>query len=66
MPDRFQGGHQLPAAHRGAGRRPGQGAEGRVHDEQHDGDRGGVGQARPQVRPHVRQKSLRPLVRSYD
>lgn len=61
--DRVQGGHQLSAAHRGAGRRPGQGAAGRVHAVQHDGHRRGLGPSRPQVRLDVRETGVRPLVR---
>jgi len=63
VPDRVQGGHQLPAAHRGAGRRSGQGPAGRVHVVQHNGHRRGVGPARSQVRSHVRETGVRPLVR---
>ena len=63
VPYGVQGGHQLPASHRRSGRRPGQGAAGGVHDEQHDGHSGGLGQTGPQVRPHVREEGLRPLVR---
>lgn len=63
VPDRVQGGHQLPAADRGAGRRSGQSAAGGVHAVQHDGHRRGVGPARPQVRPDVRETGVRPLVR---
>ena len=39
------------------------GVAGGVHAEQHFGDCGGVGAAGPQVRPHVHQACLRPLVR---
>uniref|UniRef100_A0A8C3N7A2 Tubulin alpha chain n=1 Tax=Geospiza parvula TaxID=87175 RepID=A0A8C3N7A2_GEOPR len=49
VPHRFQGGHQLPAAHSGARGRPGQGAEGCVHAEQHHGHRRGLGPPGPQV-----------------
>merc|ERR1712087_391297 len=63
VPHWLQGGHQLPAAHRGARRRPGQGAARRVHAEQHHGHRRGLGTPGPQVRPHVRQACLRALVR---
>ena len=38
------GGHQLPATHGGAWRRPGQGAARRVHAEQHHCHRRGLGQ----------------------
>lgn len=63
--DRFQGGHQLPAARtrrlrlgRTSRRRPG-----RVHDVQHDGHRNRMGPAVPQVRRHVQETRVRPLVR---
>uniref|UniRef100_A0A3B1K396 Tubulin alpha chain n=1 Tax=Astyanax mexicanus TaxID=7994 RepID=A0A3B1K396_ASTMX len=60
---RLQSGHQLPAAHRGSRWRPGQGAEGRLHAEQHHGHRRGLEPPGPQVRPDVRQAGLRALVR---
>merc|ERR1719266_71421 len=60
---RLQGWHQLPAPDCGALRGPCQGAQGRLHAQQHHRDRRGLGQARPQVRPDVRQARLRPLVR---
>jgi len=60
---RVQGRHQLPATDGGPGRRPGQGAASRVHAVEHDGHRRGLGPARPQVRPDVRETSFRPLVR---
>uniref|UniRef100_A0A8B9SLG1 Uncharacterized protein n=1 Tax=Anas platyrhynchos TaxID=8839 RepID=A0A8B9SLG1_ANAPL len=63
VPHGLQGGHQLPAAHRGAGGGPGQGAARRLHAEQHHGHRRGLGSPRPQVRPDVRQARLRALVR---
>ncbi|XP_066040626.1 tubulin alpha chain-like 3 isoform X2 [Chamaea fasciata] len=63
VPHGVQGGHQLPAAHRGAGGGPGQGAARRLHAQQHHGHRRGLGAPGPQVRPDVRQEGVRALVR---
>ena len=63
VPHRLQVRHQLPAPDRGARRRPRQGAARRVHDLQQHRHRRGVLPPRPQVRPHVRQARLCPLVR---
>ena len=52
-----------PAAHRRPRRRLGQGDARRRHDVQLDRHRRALLAHRPQVRPHVRQARLRPLVR---
>ncbi|KAJ8569203.1 hypothetical protein ON010_g6059 [Phytophthora cinnamomi] len=60
--DGLQVRHQLPAAVGGAGRRPGPRAACRVHDLEHERDRGGVLAHRPQVRPDVREARVRALL----
>merc|ERR1739838_517321 len=52
--NRIQSGHQLPAAHRGAGRRFGQSAESVLHDLEQHRHRRGVQPHRPQIRCDVR------------
>lgn len=63
VPHRLQVRHQLPAPHRGARRRPGQGAARGVHDLQLHRHRRGLLSPGPQVRPDVRQARLCALVR---
>merc|ERR1711966_459624 len=62
VPHRLQVRHQLPAPHCGAWWRSCQGAARGVHGFQPHLRCRGVLPSRPQVRPHVRQACLRPLV----
>merc|ERR1712098_955571 len=49
VPNRIQSGHQLPASHRGAGRRFGQSAAVSAHDLEHHRHRRGNGPNGPQI-----------------